>query len=119
MLDIAFLFLFKTNPKGPIMGNLFSILILIAPSITSYSNEPFRTQQDQIRSEITKASTCKTKGDCKGPISVCPHGCNIYVNKKDYHRILKLLENSMAQCEYKCQHMENYACIKNQCQAQK
>ena len=74
-------------------------------------------QRDRIRAEIAKASTCKVKADCAGPLYRCPFGCSIYVNRNELERIKKLLASYPEECDYECKKIDGFDCVEGKCAA--
>lgn len=77
-----------------------------------------RPEQDAVMAVAKKAMYCKVKSDCKGPIGICPFGCDIYVNKKEYKRIVDMMVKTST-CEYTCRERDQFDCIDGKCQVLK
>lgn len=73
----------------------------------------------EIKNEISKANNCKKDSDCAEPIQICPFGCEVIVNKKEYTKILKLLSANTTGCEYECAHVSKIACANGRCEGKR
>lgn len=71
--------------------------------------------EKEMLNKIDSARSCESKADCQGPLRHCPFGCGIYVNKNSFQMVKDLLDHRKETCEYKCNNINNFDCIKNLC----
>jgi len=95
---------------------VFVLTFLFAISINLLYKERV-SYEDKIRIAISKANYCDTAIDCQNVGSVCPFGCDIFVNKTEKENISAILGGYNGRCQYLCVELKDVQCVENKCVA--
>lgn len=68
-----------------------------------------------IAAAIETANYCETAADCSNVGSVCPFGCDVFVNEAEAGEIKTLLAGYQSTCQYFCVEITGVACTENKC----
>lgn len=100
--------------KMTILVIIFMISFLFAIGLNLLFQER-KSHEGGIAQAITSANYCETASDCTRAGSVCPFGCDIFVNTAEAERISSMLSSYQSTCQYSCVQLKRVECVENRC----